>query len=302
MCVVGSINVDLVVRTPRLPGRGETVLGGPFDRYPGGKGANQAVAAARAGASVAMVGALGGDDHGRAMRAMLEGEGIGHGGVRTIEGAATGVALITVEEGGENTIVVAGGANTQVDDATIEAGAPAIRDADVLLMQLEVPIGAAARAAAIGRDGGTRVVLNAAPGAVLDRELLALVDVLIVNRGEAALVAGREATEAPEALAQALTRLGVGTVVVTLGSEGVVALEEETLHVAPTFRVNAVDTVGAGDAFAGALCARLAEGADLETAIRFGAAAGALATVTEGAIPSLPSRKDIEWLVEEGGG
>ena len=303
VCVVGSINVDLVVRTPRLPSPGETILGGPFDRFPGGKGANQAVAAARCGALVEMVGALGDDEHGRAMRAMLDGEGIGSAGVQAVAGSPTGVALITVEEGGENTIVVAPGANATVGPAGVEACTPAIQVADALLMQLEVPIEPRCWPQRRSRSGfQTRVVLNAAPATALPEELIELLDVLIVNRIEAAHVSGREATDPPELLAQTLVDRGVAMVVVTLGAEGAVILEGQTLHVIPAFRVNSVDAVGAGDAFAGAFVAALAEGQDTETAGQFAAAAGALATVTHGAIPSLPSRQDVDWLVSEGRG
>lgn len=299
VCVVGSINVDLVVRAARLPAPGETIIGESFDRFPGGKGANQAVAAARCGAMVEMVGALGDDEHGRAMRGMLEGEGIGHAGVTSVAGAPTGVALITVESGGENTIVVASGANASVDARSVEVCTPAIQVADAVLMQLEVPIEGVIAAAKIAAGFKTRVVLNAAPAAELPAELIELLDVLIVNRGEAGQLSGRDASDPPELLAQALVGRGVGMVVVTLGSEGVIILEGETLHVVPAFRVNSVDAVGAGDAFCGAFVAALAEGQEVEAAGRFAAAAGALATVTQGAIPSLPSREDVEWLLKE---
>lgn len=299
VCVVGSINVDLVVRTPRLPSPGETILGGPFDRFPGGKGANQAVAAARCGSIVEMVGALGEDDYGRALRAMLNGERIGHAGVRTVADVATGVALITVEDGGENMIVVASGANATVDAEAVEACTPVIQVADAVLMQLEVPVEGVLAAAKIAAGYKTRVVLNAAPARALPDELVDLVDVLIVNRVESAQCAGGRASDAPEALAQSLVRQGVDMVVVTLGAEGAVILEGETLHVIPAFRVNSIDAVGAGDAFAGAFVAALAEGQDTESAGHFAAAAGALATVTHGAIPSLPTRADVEWLVNE---
>jgi ribokinase len=299
VCVLGSINVDLVVRTPRLPKPGETILGGPFDRSPGGKGANQAVAAARAGATVEMVGALGDDDHGRAMRAMLEGERIGAAGVRTIQGAPTGIALITVDERGENTIVVAAGANALVDQATVKAGAPTIKAADILLMQLEIPVASVAIGASMARTARTRVALNAAPATQLPTDLLDDLDILIVNRGEAGMLAGLDADLPPEALAQSLVRRGIRTVAITLGAQGAVILDADSLHVIPAFRVNAVDTVGAGDAFAGALCAALAEGRDIHAAATFACAAGALATVTHGAVPSLPARSDIEWLVKE---
>lgn len=298
VCVVGSINVDLVVRTPRLPAPGETILGGPFDRFPGGKGANQAVAAARCGAMVELVGALGEDEHGRAMRGLLEGEGIGTAGVRTVQGVSTGVALITVEDGGENTIVVAVGANASVDAESVKSCTPAIQVADAVLMQLEVPVEGAAAAAHVAREFSTRIVLNAAPAVAVPPEVMELADVLIVNRIEAAHLCAGDAADAPESLAQRLVHCGVGTVVLTLGAQGAIILDEETLHVIPAFRVNSIDSVGAGDAFCGAFVTALAEGMEIHDAGRFASAAGALATVTSGAIPSLPARGDIEWLLD----
>lgn len=296
VCIVGSINMDLVVRTPRLPAPGQTLLGGPFDRFPGGKGANQAVAAARAGASVTMIGAVGDDEHGLAMRKTLSENAVDIAHVATRSNTATGVALITVDDAGENTIVVAPGANASVSPSWVEAAADAIRNADVLLAQLEVPLEAVEKAASIARAADTRVMLNAAPAQPLPRDVLALLDVLIVNRGEAALIAGRSADEAPESLAHCLQKLGVPEVVITLGGDGALHAGARTSRVA-AFHVEPLDTVGAGDAFAGALAAAVASKMPTDTALRFAAAGGALATTKQGAIPSLPTRDAIMQLM-----
>lgn len=296
VCIVGSINMDLVVRTPRLPAPGQTLMGGPFARFPGGKGANQAVAASKAGARVAMIGAVGDDEHGSAMTRTLADHGVDVSRVSARSNTPTGVALITVDQAGENTIIVAPGANAAVSPAAVESAADAIRGADVLLAQLEVPLDAVAEAATIARGSNTRVMLNAAPAQPLLPDLLALLDVLIVNRGEAALIAGRGSDEEPEALAKSLQELGVPEIVITLGGDGALHAGARTTRVA-AFPVEPIDTVGAGDAFAGAFAAAIAEKMPTEVALRFAAAAGALATTKQGAIPSLPTRAEIERLL-----
>lgn len=297
VCIVGSINMDLVVRTPRLPAPGQTLMGGPFDRFPGGKGANQAVAAARAGAIVAMIGAVGDDEHGVTMRKTLADNGVDVSRVVSQANTATGVALITVDEAGENTIVVAPGANALVRSASVDSGVDAIRDADVVLAQLEVPLDAVQRAAMRARDVGAKVVLNAAPARALPSDLLAQLDVLIVNRGEAACIAGRSEADDPEALAKSLQGLGVPEVVITLGGDGALHAGARTIRV-PAFPVEPIDTVGAGDAFAGAFAAAMSEKIPTENALRFAAVAGALATTRHGAIPSLPTRDEIMRLLQ----
>ncbi|KAA0216672.1 MAG: ribokinase [Leptolyngbya sp. PLA3] len=296
VCIVGSINMDLVVRAPRLPAPGQTLMGGPFARFPGGKGANQAVAAARAGAHVAMLGAVGDDEHGLAMRTTLSDHAVDVARVSTRSGTATGVALITVDDAGENTIVVAPGANASLSPEAVASAADVIRHADVLLAQLEVPLEAVAKAASIARSAHTKVMLNAAPAQSLPRDLLALLDVLIVNRGEAALIAGRSPEEDPASLAKALQTLGVPEIVITLGGDGALHAGARTTRIA-AFHVEPIDTVGAGDAFAGAFAAAIADKMPTEAALRFAAAAGALATTKQGAIPSLPTRAEIQHLL-----
>lgn len=303
LCILGSINMDLVVRVPRLPAPGETMLGGEFATHPGGKGANQAVAAARMGAEVAMVGRLGDDAHGQAMRELLTREGIDASRVLMTAGAATGVALITVGEGGENTIAVASGANALLTPGDAEAAREAILHADVLLMQLETPLETIVRAAEIARESGTRVILNAAPAQPLPRELVAVIDGLICNEVEAGVVVG----PGPGPALARFWSLPTELLVMTQGAAGACYRHDGRLAQVAPHRVEPIDTVGAGDAFAGALAVRIAEhqireGLDdvgVLDAICWANAAGALATMRAGAIPSLPTRGEVVRLLRE---
>jgi len=282
--VVGSANLDLVARTLRLPGPGETVLGSDFAQHPGGKGLNRAVAAARAGASVAFVGAVGDDDAGRTLSSVAATEGIDVSGLFVADDVATGRAVITVDDSGENSIVVIPGANAS---AHVEDLPPAT----VVLAQLEVPVATVIAAFAVARTAGSRTVLNPAPvppGGLPD-ELLSLCDILVPNEHEVELLGGVD-----ELLAR-----GVAAVVVTQGAAGVTVTEapDATTWSVGAFEADPVDTTGAGDAFCGALAARLAAGADLRPAVRYAAAGGALATTIAGAVPSLPHAVDIERLL-----
>ncbi len=305
VCVIGSVNMDLVVRAPRIPGRGETVMGRSFATFPGGKGANQAVAAARMGAQVSLVGATGNDAHGETMEKVLHAEGIDLSRLVIREGVPTGVGLITVDDEGENTIVVAPGANATVTPEEIAQAENVIRWADVVLMQLETPIEAVMAAARLARSAGKAVVLNAAPARPLGTELLKLLDVLVVNRTEGAIVGGLDDRSDPGRLALRLAEIGPATVVLTLGAQGSIVAHKGRPKRIGTLPVSAVDAVGAGDAFAGALAVEWASvhaatktrGADdfklVEAALVVASAAGALAATTQGAIPSLPSRNDV---------
>lgn len=282
--VVGSANLDLVARTLRLPGPGETVLGSDFAEHPGGKGLNQAVAAARAGASVAFVGAVGDDDAGRTLHSVAATEGIDVSGLSVADGVATGRAVITVDDSGENSIVVVPGANASAHVGDLPA-------ATVVLAQLEIPVATVIAAFTVARTAGSRTVLNPAPVPVggLPDELLSLCDILVPNEHEVELLGGVD-----ELLAS-----GVAAVVVTQGAAGVTVTEatDATTWSVEAFEVDPVDTTGAGDAFCGALAARLAAGADLRPAVRYAAAGGALATTAAGAVPSLPHAADIERLL-----
>ena len=294
--VVGSINMDLVVRTPALPLRGETVIGGAFEMHPGGKGANQAVAASRCGAAVSLIGAVGDDAHGRRLLELLGAEGVSIEGVVTTPDVPTGVALITVETSSENTIVVAPGANGSLTAANVQAHADRLSRADALVLQLEIPLAPAQAAAAVARRAGRLTVLNAAPAQPLPSELLLFTDVLVVNRSEAEILADSMAEATDEQLIEALLGLGCRYVALTLGRDGALFHDGATLHRQAAFTVDSIDSTAAGDAFVGALTVALCEGRPAAEALRLAAAAGALATTVRGAQPSLPRRPAIERL------
>jgi ribokinase len=291
--VVGSANVDLVIDVPRHPAGGETILGGDLRRTPGGKGANQAVAAARAGgADTTFVGALGRDESGDLLLGSLAGAGVRTDVVERVD-SPTGTALITVSPDGENTIVVAPGANSHVRVGAAQT--ERIAAADVVLAQLEIPLGAVV-AAAGARRAGALFVLNAAPSRELPDEVWERLDVLVVNEHEAAdLVDGSTSAE-PESLAAALLAR-VSAVVITLGALGSLVAERDVPAVrVPAAQVEAVDTTGAGDTYCGVLAAALARGADLAEAARLAGAAGALAVTRPGAQDAVPDAGAVTAL------
>jgi ribokinase len=286
--------MDLVVRAPRFPLAGETILGSGFRTIPGGKGANQAVAARRLGAEVAMIGRVGGDAFGVTLRQNLAAEGIRTDRLLADSTQATGVALITVDDSGENTIIVVPGANGRLTPADVEAAQAHITEADILLMQLEIPLDVVESAAQQARAGGTTVILNAAPAQPLPTALLALVDYLVVNEVEAGLLAGSRAVPPAEA-ARALQALGARAVVVTLGPDGSLLIDQGGGSVtAPAFPVHAIDSTAAGDGFVGAFAVALAAGTSAAEALRWSNAVGALAVTRAGAQPSLPTRQEVE--------
>jgi ribokinase len=295
--VVGSANTDMVVSVDHLPKPGETVLGGRFFSVQGGKGANQAVAAARLGAEVTFVARLGRDDLGRAAADAYRADGINLDYLIWDDAVPSGVALILVNAAGENIIAVAAGANGQLSPADVKAAEAAIRQADVLLIQLEIPLSTVQAAAQLARQYGVRVVLNPAPAAALPPELLALVDVLTPNETEAAILtqgfAQGNAAD-PLDLAQQLQAIsGVATIVMTLGSQGALLLDGGRATIIPTHRVKPVDTVAAGDAFNGALAVALGRGDALTDAIRFANAVGAISVTRAGAQTSLPTLDEV---------
>jgi ribokinase len=291
--VVGSLNLDLVVRVPRLPGPGETVSGGDVFRNPGGKGANQAVAAARLGRGVAMVGCVGDDQAGRDLLASLRAHGVDTAHVRVVEGVPSGAAFITVREDGENQIVVSPGANARLtaEDA-VRAGA-ALRAAAVTLLQLEIPLAAVAAAA---RAAGGTVVLNPAPVQALPEELLGEVDVLVPNRVELAQLAAAPAPGTVEEAAELAGRLPSRAVVVTLGADGALVVEQGHASHVPAVPVRPVDTTAAGDAFCGGLADALAGGAALQDAARWAVRVAAAACTRPGAQASLPTPSEARTL------
>jgi len=291
--VLGSLNMDLVVTVPRLPQAGQTVMGERLGAYPGGKGANQAVAAARLGGHVAMIGRVGRDSFGESLADNLRANGVEASGVGRDPDQPTGTAVIVVEEGGQNMIAVAPGANLAVGRAEVERAAARLRRSDLLVMQLEIPLAAIEQAVAAGRRAGASVLLNAAPARSLERSLLGQLDVLVVNEGEAALLSDQAE---PVRAARALRESGVRLVAVTLGPKGCILADEAGSRQADPFEVDAVDTTGAGDAFVGALAFGLATGLSAEAAVRLANAAGAAATTSVGAQEALPRPQDLRRL------
>jgi ribokinase len=288
--VVGSVNVDLVVSVGQLPRAGETVAGGTFARHGGGKGANQAVAAARAGAEVAMVGAVGDDEMGHEALEELAGEGIDTTHVARLDGVPTGVALIVVDEAGENQIAVASGANAALDAPAVERGLAALLDSQdgLVLLGNEVPEAAVAAGLRAARAAGWQVVLNPAPARPAGADLGGVV--LTPNADEARTLAGEAEVEAAARVLAARTS---APVLVTLGADGALLLDADELRRHPAPPVSVVDTTGAGDTVNGALAAELAAGRSLTDAVRFALAAAALSTTAAGARTAMPRRDEV---------
>ena len=299
VCVVGSMLVDHVVRVPRWPAAGETVRATAHERALGGKGFNQAVAAARAGAVVTMVGAVGHDDAGAEFLAFLDNELVDTRFVDRARHLSTGFAVPVVEEASvENAIVIVPLANDIVDALLVRDARPAIEGADVLGLQLELGVDVAAEAAALARASGTAVVLNAAPAVAEADRLRGLVDHLVVNEPELRTIAGPG--DVVELAHRTRERWSTTSVIVTLGAEGVVAVEPDGELVLPGHRVECIDSVGAGDAFCGTLLARLADGDDVAAAVRLANAAGALAVTATGAGPAMPWLDEVRDLLAVG--
>ena len=293
--VVGSSNTDMVVRVPSLPQPGETVIGGTFFTAHGGKGANQAVAAARAGGSVTFVACVGDDALGDETLGALAADGIALDLVRRVADTRSGVALILVDERGENCIAVAPGANAALSPDQVDACAKQLSADDVLLVQLETPIGSVVAAASAAADAGACVILNPAPARELSRELLGLVSVLTPNEAEAARLSGVPIGDAEglDAAATALLHRGVGAVVITLGAGGAYVATRALRETIPAYAVDVRDTTGAGDVFNGALAVALAERMRLVDAVRFANAAAAISVTRDGAQPAAPQRAEI---------
>lgn len=294
LLVVGSANVDLVVGVERRPGPGETVLGSDLAVHPGGKGANQALAAARLGARAALLARVGDDEHGRLLLASQREAGVDTDGV-LVGGAPTGVALITVDPSGDNSIVVSPGANGRLTPADVRAAAPLLAVARVVSLQLEIPLETVAEVAN-GLAPDARLVLNPSPPAPLPAEVLAACDPLVVNEHEARYVLGAAAGDTPQDWVRGLLALGPRSVVITLGAQGAVLAEghADSLHHLPSPRVEAVDTTGAGDAFTAALAWRLGRGDDLRRAAAFAVRVGAAAVTARGAQDSFPTPEQVD--------
>ena len=305
VAVVGSLNIDLVCHATRRPDKGETLIGDEFDIFTGGKGFNQATAAARLGADVSLVGSVGADPFGEMLLTATENERINSRFVTKRPDTGTGIATIVIEPDGDNSIIVVPRANMALTIAEIDAAADAIADADVLLLQLETPIDASEHAAAIAKRHGTTVILNPAPAQPLPDSLLAYVDILTPNQSETELLSGMQVSndeavsKAAAVLRARMTHTETSAVVLTLGERGALMLTATTSERVPAYAVEAADTTGAGDAFCGALATVLASGETLHAAIRFANAAGAAAVTVVGATPSMPTRAKVDLLMSQ---
>ncbi len=300
--VTGSLNMDFVVQVTRHPRPGETVLGRDFQTIPGGKGANQACAAARLAApeTVAMIGAVGRDSFGVALIKSLEDAGADTRWIQTLDGA-TGVALITVADKAENSIVVASGANFALAPDGVRQSSAAFTNSKFALFQLETPLDTVVEAMRLAREAGARIILDPAPAQELPGELLSLVDILTPNETEASALLAVDKIEDPIRAAQDLRGLGVAAVLIKLGDRGCFYSDGSTSLSAPPFPIEAVDTTAAGDCFNGALAVALAEGSSMDQALRFANATAALCCTRFGAQSSLPAREDVEQLLASSG-
>ncbi|QZP30327.1 ribokinase [Pseudomonas sp. DR48] len=294
--VIGSLNMDLVTRAPRLPRGGETLIGESFATVSGGKGANQAVAAARLGAQVSMVGCIGSDAYGQELRGALLAEQIDCQAVSTVEGAS-GVALIVVDDNSQNAIVIVAGANGALTPQVIDQFDAVLQAADVIICQLEVPDATVGYALKRGRELGKTVILNPAPASrPLPADWYASIDYLIPNESEASALSGVpvDSLQSAETAASALIALGAGKVIITLGAQGSLFANGTGFEHFPASQVKAVDTTAAGDTFVGGFAAALASGKSEAEAIRFGQVAAALSVTRAGAQPSIPTLSEVQ--------
>lgn len=299
--VLGSINMDLVVSTGRAPEGGETLTGSSFQTIPGGKGANQAVAIARQGGEVAMIARVGNDGFGNELIAKLAENKVNVNRVKRDDHYSTGVALIVVEESGQNRIIVVAGANGQVNSADVDEACDLFGQRDYLVTQLEIPMAAVAYAIAAAKAKGIQTILNAAPAPTspMDESLLKQIDYLLVNESEAEAISGKPVKNLESALevANFLQKKTNGKVILTLGEQGAVAADGNSVWHTPSFKVKAVDTTAAGDAFTGGLVNSLQQGISLKEAMVHANAAGALAACKFGAQPSLPTSEEIREFI-----
>jgi len=296
--VVGSSNTDMVIQSEHLPAPGETILGGEFFMNPGGKGANQAVAAAKLGGDVVFVARVGDDIFGQEAVAGFKLEGINTDFIVTDPEQPSGVATIMVDAKGENCIAVASGANNRLSPADVEQAMAQVDAADVLLMQLETPIETIEYVASLGSEKGKTVILNPAPAQALSDELLAKLDVITPNETEAEMLTGIkvENLAGAEKAAQALREKGIGTVIITLGSQGAFVLSDSFTGMVATRKVEAVDTTAAGDTFNGALAVGMANGQAIDEAVGFANKAATISVTRLGAQASVPSLQEVEEL------
>ncbi len=299
ICVLGSLNIDLTVRLERFHVPGETVTGKSFNTFTGGKGGNQAVAAARLGTNPVMISALGNDANGELYRSVLKIEGVDISCIETVP-TSSGVALIEVDDSGENRIAIVAGANACVTEATADKYRDAIKNAGFLLMQLETPLEGVIRAAQLAKESGTVVILDPAPARKLPDELLALCDYITPNETELATLTGKntDSAEEAEAACRELLEKGVKNVINKRGAKGAMLVNSDGVKVVPGFKVKAVDTTAAGDTFNAAFAAALRKELKPEDAIRFANAAAAISTTAAGAQPAMPTEEQTEQLLK----
>ncbi|MRT24367.1 ribokinase [Enterobacteriaceae bacterium RIT697] len=303
LAVLGSINADHILNLAHFPRPGETVIGKQYQIAFGGKGANQAVAAGRAGANIAFIACVGADDIGERIRQQLQQDRIDTAPVETVADESTGVAMIFVNGEGENNIGIYSGANAALTPARVAQHQQVIADADALLMQLESPLESVLAAAKIARAQQTQVILNPAPATALSDELLALIDIITPNETEAEILTGIAVKSDEDAAraAAALHAKGIATVLITLGRRGVWLSEQGNGVRIPGFSVQAIDTIAAGDTFNGAFITARLEGVPMHDAVRFAHAAAAIAVTRPGAQPSVPWRTEIDAFLQQQG-
>ena len=297
--VIGSLNVDLVTNASRMPKVGETIMGKSFKQVPGGKGGNQADAIARLGSAVKIVGCVGEDELGNMLIQSLQKDGADVSCIARLKGEATGIASITVDDDGNNCIIVVAGANKMLTVERLQESIDAIKETSVVVAQLEVPIETVKYALKAAKEFGKTTILNPAPAAVLDDEMLASIDILIPNETELEAISGRKIINNDDVLsaAQLLINKGVRELIVTLGDKGCIHVNRQGSDIFKAYKVKAVDTTAAGDSFIGALAAAISEGKELKDAISFATAVGALTVTKEGAQSSLPLRAEVEEFI-----
>lgn len=293
--VVGSMNMDMVVKTTHIPQPGETVLGGSFLMNPGGKGANQAVAVARLGGAVSFIGKMGDDIFGRQSTQLFDEEGVDTRGVLSDDSSPSGIALITVDKHGENSIVVAPGANARLEPDDVEEAMKNYPDSTILLIQLEIPMRTVEHTARFARESGMQVILNPAPANDSVSAMFHLIDVITPNINEAEMLSGVRIDNISDArnAAERIHRQGVTHVIITLGSQGAAVLESGAFYHIPAPQVETVDTTAAGDVFNGALAVALSEGKTLKDAVTFACRAASIAVTRMGAQSSIPFRNEV---------
>lgn len=294
ICVIGSLNIDLVVKVDNMPKKGQTLIGSDFNEVPGGKGANQAVAMARLGGAVNMIGKVGADGFGVRLMEQLKNNNVNTNYI-SVEECATGVAMITVDKNADNSIVVAPGANFKVDKEYIDKSIEAINCSDIIVLQLETPLETIKYALKKSKELGKYTILNPAPAVKLEDELIANVDLLTPNETELEILSGVEikSDEDIEKAAKTMIEKGVKELIVTLGSKGSLYINKDGSIFKKSYKVKAVDTTAAGDSYTGALAVALAENKSIEEAMDFASRVGALTVMKEGAQSSLPTLEDV---------